>query len=97
MTVSVRSHHERDKAIRAGAAAARAGVHRRSNPFPLAEEDWLNWMDGYDQQTVWSEQGRGIYDPFPEDAPDVQASTPMVAGVNQAFQPDTSDNIESGL
>ena len=66
MMISVRPHHERAEIILSGAAAARDGVHRRHNPYPLAEEDWLNWMDGYDQQTVWLEQGRGVYQPFPD-------------------------------
>jgi hypothetical protein len=57
---------ERAAIIRAGAAAARENVARSDNPHPLHGEDWINWMDGYDHQTIWLETGRGVYEPFPD-------------------------------
>lgn len=59
---------ERAAILRAGAAAARQGVSRSANPHPIDGEDWINWMAGFDHQTVWLEQGRGPYDPFADGA-----------------------------
>lgn len=61
---------ERAAIVRAGAKASRDGVQRSCNPHPVAGEDWTNWMDGYDHQTVWLETGRGVYEPFPGVAAD---------------------------
>lgn len=58
--------------VRAGATAARDGIARSTNPHSDESEDWKNWMDGFDQQIIWLEQERGIYEPFP-DAPSVDA------------------------
>ncbi|MBB4000551.1 hypothetical protein [Aureimonas pseudogalii] len=54
---------ERAGILQAGASAARDGTPRSHNPHPVESEDWLNWMDGFDQQTVWLEHGRGPYEP----------------------------------
>jgi hypothetical protein len=56
--------------IRAGAQAAREGRPRTDNPHDLNSEDWTHWMDGFDHQTVWTEHGRGTYDPFSAAAAD---------------------------
>lgn len=55
---------ERKEAVNAGAMAARDGVHRSENPHPVESETWSNWMDGFDHQTAWLQNGRGVYDPF---------------------------------
>lgn len=62
MTPTTSPH--RARMIDDGAKAARDGIHRSENPHPVAGEDWTNWMDGFDHQTVWLEHGRGVYEPF---------------------------------
>jgi len=54
---------ERAAILQAGACAARDGTPRSQNPHPVESEDWINWMDGFDQQTAWLEHGRGRYEP----------------------------------
>lgn len=96
MMIAIRSDHERNDTIRAGAAAARDGVHRRNNPHPLADEDWLSWMDGYDQQTVWLEQGRGVYDPAPDGAVTPPSEPLPTAPVPRATPGATSESLDRG-
>ena len=54
---------ERAAILQAGACAARDGMPRSRNPYSVESEDWINWMDGFDQQTAWLEHGRGSYEP----------------------------------
>lgn len=34
---------------REGRSAHGEGKHRRDNPYSINTNEWMNWMDGYDQ------------------------------------------------
>ena len=49
--------------LNAGATAAREGLRRSVNPHMAGSEAWRTWMEGFDHQTIYIEQGRGEFVP----------------------------------